>query len=200
MRFLADHAWRRRYGCRTWRVIAFFVTFFVMGRVAWLDGGVRDLWTGHGRGRESQQALQVVLMTQRLGKKQYKSVGDSFVYASRSRGLIVRLLRATVVTWPFGQHGPTPGCLHAGWASQWPDLRARRHGIVRCRDRPWSWTMPAACWRAGRPPSRSASTFGAHCAKRRTGERGVPDARMGYRSFRQSSRNLSTRPSRCARS
>jgi alginate O-acetyltransferase complex protein AlgI len=86
MRFLADHVaapvWLPYLG-----VIAFFVTFFVMGVWHGSTGVfvIYGLVMGAGA---SLNKLWQVFMTQRLGKKQYKSVGDSFAYATLARGLM----------------------------------------------------------------------------------------------------------------
>jgi len=86
MRFLADHV-----AAPVWlpylAVIAFFVTFFVMGVWHGSTGVfvIYGLVMGAGA---SLNKLWQVFMTQRLGKKQYKSVGDSFAYATLARGLM----------------------------------------------------------------------------------------------------------------
>jgi alginate O-acetyltransferase complex protein AlgI len=68
-------------------VIAFFVTFFVMGVWHGSTGVfvIYGLVMGAGA---SLNKLWQVFMTKRLGKKRYKSVGDSFAYASLARGLL----------------------------------------------------------------------------------------------------------------
>jgi alginate O-acetyltransferase complex protein AlgI len=68
-------------------VIAFFVTFFVMGVWHGSTGVfvIYGLVMGAGA---SLNKLWQVFMTKRLGKKRYKSVGDSFAYASLARGLM----------------------------------------------------------------------------------------------------------------
>ena len=86
MRFLADHV-----TAPVWlpylAVIAFFVTFFVMGVWHGSTGVfvIYGLVMGAGA---SLNKLWQVFMTQRLGRKQYKSVGDSFAYATLARGLM----------------------------------------------------------------------------------------------------------------
>ena len=85
MRALADHVaapeWLPYLG-----VIAFFVTFFVMGVWHGSTGVfvIYGLVMGAGA---SLNKLWQVFMTQRLGKKQYKAMGESFAYASLGRGL-----------------------------------------------------------------------------------------------------------------
>jgi alginate O-acetyltransferase complex protein AlgI len=68
-------------------VLAFFITFFVMG--VWHGSTavfvIYGLVMGAGA---SINKLWQVFMTKRLGKKRYKAVGESFVYASLARGLL----------------------------------------------------------------------------------------------------------------
>jgi alginate O-acetyltransferase complex protein AlgI len=68
-------------------VVAFFVTFFVMGVWHGSTGVfvIYGLVMGAGA---SLNKLWQVFMTKRLGKKRYKAVGDSFVYATLARGLM----------------------------------------------------------------------------------------------------------------
>jgi D-alanyl-lipoteichoic acid acyltransferase DltB (MBOAT superfamily) len=68
-------------------VIAFFVTFFVMGVWHGSTGVfvIYGLVMGAGA---SLNKLWQVFMTKRLGKKRYKAVGDSFAYRSLARGLM----------------------------------------------------------------------------------------------------------------
>jgi alginate O-acetyltransferase complex protein AlgI len=68
-------------------VIAFFVTFFVMGVWHGSTGVfvIYGLVMGAGA---SLNKLWQVFMTQRLGKKKYKALGESFAYASLARGLL----------------------------------------------------------------------------------------------------------------
>src|SRR5277367_75100 len=68
-------------------VIAFFVTFFVMGVWHGSTGVfvIYGLVMGAGA---SLNKLWQVFMSKRLGKKRYKSVGESFAYASFARGLL----------------------------------------------------------------------------------------------------------------
>jgi alginate O-acetyltransferase complex protein AlgI len=86
MTFLAAHVaapvWLPYLG-----VIAFFVTFFVMGVWHGSTGVfvIYGLVMGAGA---SLNKLWQVFMTQRLGKKQYKAVGESFAYATLARGLM----------------------------------------------------------------------------------------------------------------
>jgi alginate O-acetyltransferase complex protein AlgI len=86
LRFLADHVaapdWLPYLG-----VIAFFVTFFVMGVWHGSTGVfvIYGLVMGAGA---SLNKLWQVFMTRRLGKKQYKEVGESLAYASLARGLM----------------------------------------------------------------------------------------------------------------
>jgi alginate O-acetyltransferase complex protein AlgI len=86
MRFLAAHVaapeWLPYLG-----VIAFFVTFFVMGVWHGSTGVfvIYGLVMGAGA---SLNKLWQVFMTQRLGKKRYKAVGETFAYASLARGLM----------------------------------------------------------------------------------------------------------------
>jgi D-alanyl-lipoteichoic acid acyltransferase DltB (MBOAT superfamily) len=86
MRFLAEHisapALLPYLG-----VVAFFVTFFVMGVWHGSTGVfvIYGLVMGAGA---SLNKLWQVFMTKRLGKKRYKSLGESFAYASLARGLL----------------------------------------------------------------------------------------------------------------
>jgi D-alanyl-lipoteichoic acid acyltransferase DltB (MBOAT superfamily) len=86
MKFLADHvsapALLPYLG-----VVAFFVTFFVMGVWHGSTGVfvIYGLVMGAGA---SLNKLWQVFMTKRLGKKRYKSVGESFAYSSLARGLL----------------------------------------------------------------------------------------------------------------
>jgi alginate O-acetyltransferase complex protein AlgI len=68
-------------------VLAFFVTFFVMGVWHGSTGVfvIYGLVMGAGA---SLNKLWQVFMTKRLGKKRYKVVGESFVYAALARGLL----------------------------------------------------------------------------------------------------------------
>jgi alginate O-acetyltransferase complex protein AlgI len=68
-------------------VIAFFVTFFVMGVWHGSTGVfvIYGLVMGAGA---SLNKLWQVFMTDRFGKKQYKAIGESFAYASLARGLM----------------------------------------------------------------------------------------------------------------
>jgi alginate O-acetyltransferase complex protein AlgI len=68
-------------------VIAFFVTFFVMGVWHGSTGVFMIYGLVMGAGASLNKLWQV-FMTRRLGKKRYKSVGDSFAYASLARGLM----------------------------------------------------------------------------------------------------------------
>jgi alginate O-acetyltransferase complex protein AlgI len=86
MRFLADRVaapiWLPYLG-----VIAFFVTFFVMGVWHGSTGVfvIYGLVMGAGA---SLNKLWQVFMTARLGKKKYKALAESFAYATLSRGLM----------------------------------------------------------------------------------------------------------------
>ncbi len=86
MKFLADHVtapvWLPYLG-----VVAFFVTFFVMGVWHGSTGVfvIYGLVMGAGA---SLNKLWQVFMTKHLGKKQYKAVGESFAYATLARGLM----------------------------------------------------------------------------------------------------------------
>ncbi len=86
MKVLADHvsapAWLPYLG-----VVAFFVTFFVMGVWHGSTGVfvIYGLVMGAGA---SLNKLWQVFMTKRLGKKRYKAVGESFAYATLARGLM----------------------------------------------------------------------------------------------------------------
>jgi alginate O-acetyltransferase complex protein AlgI len=86
MTFLAEHVaapvWLPYLGG-----VAFFVTFFVMGLWHGSTGVfvIYGLVMGAGA---SLNKLWQVFMNQRLGKKQYKAVGDSFAYATLARGLM----------------------------------------------------------------------------------------------------------------
>ena len=86
MRFLAAHVaapdWLPYLG-----VIAFFVTFFVMGVWHGSTGVFMIYGLVMGAGASLNKLWQV-FMTQRLGKKQYKAVGETFAYASLARGLM----------------------------------------------------------------------------------------------------------------
>ena len=68
-------------------VIAFFVTFFVMGVWHGSTGVfvIYGLVMGAGA---SLNKLWQVFMTKHLGKKRYKAIGESVVYASLARGLL----------------------------------------------------------------------------------------------------------------
>jgi alginate O-acetyltransferase complex protein AlgI len=68
-------------------VIAFFVTFFVMGVWHGSTGVFMIYGLVMGAGASLNKLWQV-FMTKRLGKKRYKSVGDSLAYASLARGLM----------------------------------------------------------------------------------------------------------------
>src|SRR5277367_4883187 len=68
-------------------VIAFFVTFFVMG--VWHGStGVFVIYGLVWGAGASINKLWQVFMTKGLGKKRYKSIGDSLIYASLARGLL----------------------------------------------------------------------------------------------------------------
>jgi alginate O-acetyltransferase complex protein AlgI len=68
-------------------VVGFFVTFFVMG--VWHGStGVFVIYGLVWGAGASVNKLWQVFMAKRLGKKRYKSVGDSFAYASLARGLL----------------------------------------------------------------------------------------------------------------
>jgi alginate O-acetyltransferase complex protein AlgI len=68
-------------------VVAFFVTFFVMGVWHGSTGVfvIYGLVMGAGA---SLNKLWQVFMTKRVGKKRYKSVGESFAYSTLARGLM----------------------------------------------------------------------------------------------------------------
>jgi alginate O-acetyltransferase complex protein AlgI len=68
-------------------VIAFFITFFVMGVWHGSTGVfvIYGLVMGAGA---SLNKLWQVFMTNRVGKKRYKSLGESFAYATIARGLM----------------------------------------------------------------------------------------------------------------
>ncbi|HEY2781544.1 MAG TPA: MBOAT family O-acyltransferase [Steroidobacteraceae bacterium] len=86
MKFLADHV--SAPGLLPYLgVVAFFVTFFVMGVWHGSTGVfvIYGLVMGAGA---SLNKLWQVFMTKRLGKKRYKSVGESFAYSSLARGLL----------------------------------------------------------------------------------------------------------------
>src|ERR1700743_635640 len=80
-------------------VVAFFVTFFVMGVWHGSTGVfvIYGLVMGAGA---SLNKLWQVFMTKRLGKKRYKAVGASFAYASLARGLLVAFF-ALALTAPW---------------------------------------------------------------------------------------------------
>jgi alginate O-acetyltransferase complex protein AlgI len=86
MKFLADHVtavgWLPYLG-----VVAFFVTFFVMGVWHGSTGVFVIYGLVMGAGASLNKLWQVV-MSKRLGKKRYKAVGESFAYASLVRGLL----------------------------------------------------------------------------------------------------------------
>jgi alginate O-acetyltransferase complex protein AlgI len=86
MTFLAERvaapAWLPYLG-----VAAFFVTFFVMGVWHGSTGTFMIFGLVMGAGASLNKLWQV-FMTQRLGRKQYKAVGESFAYASLARGLM----------------------------------------------------------------------------------------------------------------
>ena len=86
MGFLADRmtapAWLPYLG-----MIAFFVTFFVMGLWHGSTGVFMIFGLVMGAGASLNKLWQV-FMTERLGKKRYKAVGESFAYASLARGLM----------------------------------------------------------------------------------------------------------------
>jgi alginate O-acetyltransferase complex protein AlgI len=68
-------------------VIGFFVTFFIMG--VWHGStGVFVIYGLVWGAGASLNKLWQVFMTNRLGRKRYKSVGDSLTYASLARGLL----------------------------------------------------------------------------------------------------------------
>lgn len=86
MRFLADRVtapeWLPYLG-----IIAFFVTFFVMGVWHGSTGVFLIYGLVMGAGASLNKLWQV-FMNQRLGKKRYKVVGESFTYATLARGLM----------------------------------------------------------------------------------------------------------------
>jgi alginate O-acetyltransferase complex protein AlgI len=86
MRFLADRVtapeWLPYLG-----IIAFFATFFVMGVWHGSTGVFLIYGLVMGAGASLNKLWQV-FMNQRLGKKRYKAVGESFVYSSLARGLM----------------------------------------------------------------------------------------------------------------
>ena len=94
MKFLAYHlsapAWLPYLG-----VIAFFVTFFVMGVWHGSTGVfvIYGLVMGAGA---SLNKLWQVFMTKRLGKKRYKALGESLVYAALARGLMFAFFALSV--------------------------------------------------------------------------------------------------------
>ncbi len=68
-------------------VLAFFITFFVMG--IWHGStGVFVIYGLVWGAGASLNKLWQVYMTRRLGKKRYKAVAESFVYATLARGLM----------------------------------------------------------------------------------------------------------------
>jgi alginate O-acetyltransferase complex protein AlgI len=86
MKFLAGHVaapvWLPYLG-----VIAFFVTFFVMGVWHGSTGVFVIYGLVMGAGASINKLFQV-FMAQQLGKKQYKAVSESFAYATLARGLM----------------------------------------------------------------------------------------------------------------
>jgi len=84
-------------------VIGFFVTFFVMG--VWHGSTVVFVIYGlvWGAGASINKLWQV-FMTKRLGKKRYKSVGDSFAYASLARGLLFAFFALAVTALWVNMH------------------------------------------------------------------------------------------------
>ena len=94
MKFLAYHLsappWLPYLG-----VIAFFVTFFVMGVWHGSTGVfvIYGLVMGAGA---SLNKLWQVFMTKRLGKKRYKALGESLVYAALARGLMFAFFALSV--------------------------------------------------------------------------------------------------------
>jgi alginate O-acetyltransferase complex protein AlgI len=86
MRFLATHVTAPAV-MPYLGVVGFFVTFFIMG--VWHGSTAVFVIYGlvWGAGASINKLWQV-FMTKRLGKKRYKSVGDSFAYASLARGLL----------------------------------------------------------------------------------------------------------------
>ncbi len=86
MRFLADRVtapgWLPYLG-----ISAFFVTFFVMGVWHGSTGVFLIYGLVMGAGASLNKLWQV-FMNERLGKKRYKAVGESFAYASLARGLM----------------------------------------------------------------------------------------------------------------
>jgi len=86
MKFLADHV--TAVGWLPYlAVVAFFVTFFVMGVWHGSTGVFVIYGLVMGAGASLNKLWQVV-MSKRLGKKRYKAVGESFAYASLVRGLL----------------------------------------------------------------------------------------------------------------
>jgi|HubBroStandDraft_1064217.scaffolds.fasta_scaffold00254_14 alginate O-acetyltransferase complex protein AlgI len=96
-------------------VVAFFVTFFVMGVWHGSTGVfvIYGLVMGAGA---SLNKLWQVFMTERLGKKQYKVVGESFAYANLARGLLFAFfaLAATSLWVDMDQLGRLAGRLGVG--------------------------------------------------------------------------------------
>ena len=136
MTFLAEHvaapAWLPYLG-----VVAFFVTFFVMGVWHGSTGVfvIYGLVMGAGA---SLNKLWQVLMTQRLGKKLYKTVGESFAYASLARGLMFAFFALRGYQ-PLGRYGSARASGRPAWR--------RRHGLGTLRHRTVRWR--------GRPHGRS---------------------------------------------
>ncbi len=103
MKFLAGHVaapvWLPYLG-----VIAFFVTFFVMGVWHGSTGVFVIYGLVMGAGASINKLFQV-FMAQQLGKKQYKAVSESFAYATLARGLMFAFFRSRGYG-PLGQYGP----------------------------------------------------------------------------------------------
>jgi alginate O-acetyltransferase complex protein AlgI len=96
-------------------VLAFFVTFFVMGVWHGSTGVfvIYGLVMGAGA---SLNKLWQVFMTKRLGKKRYKAVGESAVYGSMARGLLFAFfaLAVTALWVNMGQLALLAGRLGVG--------------------------------------------------------------------------------------
>jgi D-alanyl-lipoteichoic acid acyltransferase DltB (MBOAT superfamily) len=84
-------------------VIGFFVTFFIMG--VW--HGSTEVFVIYGLvwgAGASINKLWQVFMTERLGKKRYKSLGESFLYASLARGLLFAFFALAVTALWVNMH------------------------------------------------------------------------------------------------
>lgn len=76
-------------------VIGFFVTFFVMG--VWHGStGVFVIYGLVWGAGASLNKLWQVFMSKQLGKKRYKTIGDSFAYSSVARGLLFAFFALSV--------------------------------------------------------------------------------------------------------